>query len=107
MVLLLFVCCTIRYEPEYQLVTMTFPKIGTFCGVLAPILWAVSIVACGTMRPRYNYILSTSASSVSGVVPLRSSCGTAPHTTGLMYVVFATSLLVMFESPGLARSLPR
>jgi hypothetical membrane protein len=76
---------------------MTIPKIGLFCGVLAPILWAVSIVACGTMRPGYNhftqYISELGERGCSTEVLMRYG-GFIP--AGLMYVGFAVSLLVMF-----------
>ena len=82
-----------------QLVTnMTVPKIGIFCGVLAPVLWAVSIVACGAMRPGYNYI--TQYISELG----ERGCSTevlmrygAFIPTGLMYVVFAGIFAGLFR----------
>ncbi len=73
-------------------------RIGVFCGILAPLLWAASIAFCGALRPGFSHAaqyISELGERGSPTELLMRYAGFAP--TGLMHVAFAAVLGVLFR----------
>jgi hypothetical membrane protein len=82
----------------------TILKLGSFCGILAPILWALVIVVCGSLRPEYSHLtqyISELGERGGSTELIMRYAGFLP--TGLMHIGFAASLWVVFKDAPLAR----
>jgi hypothetical membrane protein len=78
-------------------------KIGNWCGVLAPILWAAAIIFCGSLRPQYNHLtqyVSELGERGSSTEFIMRYAGFVP--TGLMHMAFSAFLCVTFKESRLA-----
>lgn len=83
---------------------VTLCKIGNFCGIAAPVLWAAAIIFCGSLRPEYNHLtqyISELGERGSTTEYLIRYGGFVP--TGLMHVAFAAMLYVAFKGHRLAQ----
>jgi len=83
---------------------MKLLKAGILCGVLSPVLWAASIVTGGMMRPEFSHVTQYISELGERGSPTELAMrygGFVP--TGLMYMVFAACLIVMFREsrPGM------
>ena len=77
---------------------MTLRKIGILCGMLAPVLWASSIIFCGTIRPGYSHLtqyISELGERGSSTELIMRYAAFVP--TGLMHMFFAAFLVVAFR----------
>ena len=74
-------------------------KLGILCGVLGPLLWALAIALCGTLRPGYShfaqYISELGERGSSTELLMRYG---AFVPTGLMHLAFAGALAVTFRN---------
>ncbi|HEX8072657.1 MAG TPA: DUF998 domain-containing protein [Pyrinomonadaceae bacterium] len=78
-------------------------KVGILCGVLAPVLWAASIIICASVRPGYSHLtqyISELGERGSSTELLMRYAGFVP--TGLMHVAFAAALYAAFRGYRLA-----
>jgi hypothetical membrane protein len=77
---------------------VTLAKIGNLCGILAPVLWAGAVIFCGSLRPEYSHLtqyISELGERGSSTEFMIRYAGFVP--TGLMHVVFAAFLYVVFK----------
>lgn len=77
--------------------------IGNVCGMLAPVLWAVSIVFSASLRPGYSHrtqVISELGERGSSTELIMRYSGFVP--TGLMHVAFAAFLYRTFRGSRLA-----
>jgi hypothetical membrane protein len=78
-------------------------KFGIVCGILAPVLWALAIILCGSLRPGYSHLtqyVSELGERGSSTELLMRYAGFLP--TGAMHVLFAGSLYSAFKGRKLA-----
>lgn len=76
----------------------TLCKAGNLSGMLAPVLWACSIVYCGALRPgfsHYRQYISELGERSSSTELLMRYAGFVP--TGLMHLAFAAFLFGVFR----------
>lgn len=76
----------------------TLYKLGIMCGICAPVLWAASIILCGSLRPGYDHLtqyVSELGERGSSTELLMRYAGFVP--TGVMHVLFAGSLYSAFK----------
>ncbi len=84
----------------------TLYKLGTLCGLFAPILWASVIILCGCLRPGYSHFtqyISELGERGSSTELLMRYAGFV--LTGAMHVLFAAPLWTAFR-PGKIASAP-
>jgi hypothetical membrane protein len=81
----------------------TLCRIGNWCGIAAPVLWAAAIIFCGSLRPEYNPLtqyISELGERGSTTEQFIRYAGFVP--TGLMHMAFAAMLYVAFKGHRLA-----
>lgn len=81
----------------------TLYRIGILCGISAPILWALAIILCGSLRPGYSHLtqyISELGERGSSTELLMRYAGFV--STGLMHILFAGSLHLAFKGGRLA-----
>ena len=78
-------------------------KFGILCGIVAPLLWALAIIVCGSLRPEYSgftqYISELGERGPATELLMRYA-GFVP--TGLMHVAFSVVLCGLFRGSRLA-----
>jgi hypothetical membrane protein len=80
-----------------------FFRIGNLCGIFAPVLWALAIIFCGSLRPEYSHLtqfVSELGERGSSTEFIMRYAGFVP--TGLMHVAFSAFLYVAFKGSRLA-----
>ncbi|HUP95183.1 MAG TPA: DUF998 domain-containing protein, partial [Burkholderiales bacterium] len=78
-------------------------KIGNLCGLCAPLLWASTIIACGSLRPEYSHFtqyISELGERGSSTEFVMRYAGFVP--TGLMHMAFSAFLYAAFRGNRLA-----
>jgi hypothetical membrane protein len=82
---------------------LVLQRIGLSCGLLAPVLWASTIVACGTLRPGFSHrtqYISELGERGSSTELIMRYAGFLP--TGVMHIAFSAFLFGAFKGSRLA-----
>jgi hypothetical membrane protein len=91
----------LRGNPDVMKTTLY--KLGTLCGLCAPIVWALAITLCGSLRPGYSHLsqyISELGERGSSTELLMRYAGFLP--TGAMHVLFAGALYWAFKGGKIA-----
>lgn len=82
---------------------VTLRKIGILCGILAPILWALTIFVSGSLRPKYSHLtqyISELGERGSSTELIMRYAAFVP--SGFMHMAFAAFLYAAFKASPLA-----